>query len=104
MHTHTHAYTHTHTHISVRVDVIVQMNHFKSIRQEDQKVLSRHTLPTSVEDTYQSCDNPPTLNKFTVYRDDEKEGLKFYTDPDYFYRLWVQDQNQQLEKRRKRVS
>ena len=28
------------------------MSHFKSTIQDDQKVLSRHTLPTSVEDIY----------------------------------------------------
>ena len=38
------------------------MNHFKSTRQEDQKVSSLHTLPTSVQDT------------FEFHRDDEKEG------------------------------
>ena len=80
------------------------MNHFRSLRTEEQKVLSRNTLPTSVEDTYKHCDVPPSLNMFTPYRDDQKEGLTFYTDPDYFYRLWVEDQNQQLEKKKKRVS
>ena len=66
------------------------MNHFKSTRQEDQKVLSRHTLPTSVEDIYiyESCDNPSTLNTYQMYRDDENEGLKFYTDPDYICHVW----------------
>ena len=80
------------------------MNHFKSTKQEDQKVLSRHTLPTSVVDTYESCGNSSTPNKYTMYHDDEKEGLKFYTDPDYIYHLWIEDQNQQLEERMKRIS
>ena len=78
------------------------MSHFKSTRQEDQKFLSRHTLPTSVEDIHQSCDNPPTLNRYTMYRDDENEGPKFYTDPDYIYHLWIEDRNQQLEKKKKK--
>ena len=63
------------------------MNHFKTTRREDQKVLSRHTLLISVDDTYESCDNPSTINKYTMYCDDEKEGLKIYTDPDYIYHL-----------------
>ena len=80
------------------------MSHFKSTIQENLKVLSHHTLPTRVEDTFESCDNPSTLNKYTMYRDDENEGLKFYTDPDYIYHLWIEDQNQQLEKKKERVS
>lgn len=87
----------------MRIEALVQISHFKSSREEEQKVLSRTTLPTSVEETYKSCDIPPSLNLFTPYRDDQKEGLTFYTDPDYFYRLWVEDQNQQLEKKKKRV-
>lgn len=50
-----------------------------------------------------SCDTPPDLNKFTPYRDDKKDGLKFYTDPNYFYDLWVKDQNKLLEKKKKKV-
>ena len=82
------------------------MNHFKSTRQEDEKVLSPHTLPTSVEDIYmyESCDNPPTINTYQMYHDDENEGLKFYTDPDYIYHLWIEDQNQKFEKKTKDVS
>ena len=79
------------------------MAHFKSGRREDQQILHRQTMPTSVADTYQHCNRPPALNEFTSYRDDDKEGLKFYTDPNYFYRLWVEEQNSLLEKRKKRV-
>ena len=34
-----------------------------------QKVLSRHTLTTSVEDTYELCDNPSTLNIVMMKKD-----------------------------------
>ena len=51
-----------------------------------------------------SCDPPPNLNRFTPYREDKKQGLKFYTDPNYFYDLWVKDQNKLIEKRKKKVS
>ena len=54
--------------------------------------------------TYESCDNPSTINTYTMYRDDENEGLKFYTDPDYIYHLWIEDQNQKFEKKTKDVS
>jgi hypothetical protein len=52
---------------------------------------------------YRSCDAPPNLNQFTPYREDKKEGLKFYTDPNYFYDLWVKDQNKLIEKKKKKV-
>ena len=29
--------------------------------------------------------------------------MKFYTDPNYFYDLWVKDQNKLLEKKKKKV-
>ena len=39
-----------------------------------------------------------------MYHDDEKVGLQIYTDLGYIHHLWIEDQNQRLEKRRKRVS
>jgi len=56
-----------------------------------------------VSPSNRSCDRPPDLNVFTNYRDDGREGLKFYTDPNYFYDLWVKDQNKLLEKKKKKV-
>ena len=53
--------------------------------------------------SHRSCDPPPNLNKFTPYREDKKDGLKFYTDPNYFYDLWVTEQNKILEKKKKKV-
>ncbi len=50
-----------------------------------------------------SCDQPPALSKFTPYRDDGKDGIKFYTDRNYFYDLWVQQQTQAIKDRKKRV-
>lgn len=51
---------------------------------------------------YRSCDPPPNLNAFTSYREDGKQGLKFYTDPNYFYDLWVKEQYKLLEKKKKK--
>ena len=39
-----------------------------------------------------------------MYCDDENEGLKFYTDPDYICHLWIEDQNQKCEIKTKDVS
>jgi len=42
------------------------------------------------------------------YRDDKKDGLKFYTDPSYFFNLWKEKmlqatENKRKEKRRQKV-
>ena len=81
----------------------MSLSHFKSSMVQEQQVLSRETLPPALEESYSRCYRPPLLNEFTKYRDDEKEGLKFYTDPTYFYRLWVENQNKELERKKKKV-
>ena len=86
----------------VKVEDIVAMNHFKSSRKEDQCTLSRDTLPTALQEVRFKCETPPALNEFTRFRDDQKDGLSFYTDSTYFYRLWVEEQNQLLEKKTRR--
>lgn len=44
--------------------------------------------------------SPPTCNTL-VYRDDKKDGLKFYTDPSYFFDLWKEKMLQDTEDKRK---
>lgn len=36
-----------------------------------------------------------------VHRDDKKDGLKFYTDPSYFFDLWKEKMLQDTEDKRK---
>lgn len=33
-----------------------------------------------------------------IYREDGKDGLKFYTDPDYFFDLWRQEMLKDTER------
>lgn len=44
----------------------------------------------------------------SIYRDDGKDGLKFYTDPGYFFDLWRQemlkDTERMMHDKGKRVS
>uniref|UniRef100_A0AAJ7UHU3 Wiskott-Aldrich syndrome protein family member 2 n=1 Tax=Petromyzon marinus TaxID=7757 RepID=A0AAJ7UHU3_PETMA len=82
---------------------------FRSSTNQDQQVVSRDTIPNPLLDTYNICHKPPPLNILTPYRDDRKDGLKFYTDPSYFFDLWrekmLQDtEDKRKEKRRQRVS
>ncbi|TRY65326.1 hypothetical protein DNTS_002213 [Danionella cerebrum] len=131
---------------------------FKSSTVQDQKVVSKSSIPNPVTEMYNLSDKPPPLNNLTPYsgrpvpgvpkllqkthlqqlikilletsssrhvsqppllqaftrtrsnllllrirssRDDEKEGLKFYTDPSYFFDLWKEKMLQDTEDKRK---
>lgn len=49
-----------------------------------------------------AADSPSSLAFNTlVHRDDKKDGLKFYTDPSYFFDLWKEKMLQDTEDKRK---
>ncbi|KAJ8348777.1 hypothetical protein SKAU_G00273660 [Synaphobranchus kaupii] len=82
---------------------------FKSSTIQDQQVVSRTSIPNPVMEMYHRCDKPPPLNILSPYRDDKKDGLKFYTDPSYFFNLWKEKmlqatENKRKEKRRQKTS
>uniref|UniRef100_A0A3B4VH94 Si:ch73-362m14.4 n=1 Tax=Seriola dumerili TaxID=41447 RepID=A0A3B4VH94_SERDU len=82
---------------------------FRSSTIQDQQVVSRSSILNPVLEMYQRCDKPPPLNILTPYRDDKKDGLKFYTDPSYFFNLWKEKmlqatENKRKEKRRHKVN
>lgn len=72
-------------------DPTSQRETFSSDMSCDQQVLSKQQMPSSIAELYQTCDRPPPLNNLDPYRDDGKDGLKFYTDPTYFFELWKRD-------------
>ncbi|XP_041949206.1 wiskott-Aldrich syndrome protein family member 3 [Alosa sapidissima] len=74
---------------------------FRSSIIQDQQVVSRNSILNSVLEMYHRCDKPPPLNILTPYRDDKKDGLKFYTDPSYFFNLWKEKMLQATENKRK---
>ncbi len=39
------------------------------------------------------------LNLWAFHREDDKDGMKFYTDPDYFFQLWRQEMLEVTERR-----
>uniref|UniRef100_A0A3Q1GIV8 Wiskott-Aldrich syndrome protein family member n=1 Tax=Acanthochromis polyacanthus TaxID=80966 RepID=A0A3Q1GIV8_9TELE len=78
---------------------------FRSSTIQDQQVVSRSSILNPVLEMYHRCDKPPPLNILTPYRSD---GLKFYTDPSYFFNLWREKmlqatENKRKEKRRQKV-
>lgn len=38
------------------------------------------------------------------FRDDGKDGLKFYTDPGYFFELWKQETERAINEKVKKVN
>ncbi|XP_026863877.2 wiskott-Aldrich syndrome protein family member 3b [Electrophorus electricus] len=74
---------------------------FKSSTVQDQQVVSKSSIPNPVQEMHNLSDKPPPLNNLTPYRDDNKEGLKFYTDPSYFFDLWKEKMLQDTEDKRK---
>ncbi|XP_039603857.1 wiskott-Aldrich syndrome protein family member 1 isoform X3 [Polypterus senegalus] len=74
---------------------------FRSSTIQDQQLFDRRTLPIPLQETYDICEQPPPLNILTPYRDDGKEGLKFYTNPSYFFDLWREKMLQDTEDKRK---
>nr|XP_033806102.1 wiskott-Aldrich syndrome protein family member 3 isoform X2 [Geotrypetes seraphini] len=74
---------------------------FKSSTIQDQQVVSKKSIPNPVTDIYNKCEKPPPLNILSPYRDDRKDGLKFYTDPSYFFDLWKEKMLQDTEDKRK---
>ncbi|XP_029949255.1 wiskott-Aldrich syndrome protein family member 3-like [Salarias fasciatus] len=74
---------------------------FRSSTIQDQQAVSRSSILNPVLEMYHRCDKPPPLNILTPYRDDKKDGLKFYTDPSYFFSLWREKMLQATENKRK---
>ncbi|XP_023692669.1 actin-binding protein WASF1 isoform X2 [Paramormyrops kingsleyae] len=74
---------------------------FRSSTIQDQQLFDRRTLPMPLKETLELCEKPPPLNILTPYRDDGKEGLKFYTNPSYFFDLWREKMLQDTEDKRK---
>ncbi|KAJ8273034.1 hypothetical protein GJAV_G00096640 [Gymnothorax javanicus] len=89
----------------VSLQAITTRKAFRSNLTQDQQLFIRTSLPLPVQETYHISDEPPPLNKLSMYREDGKEALKFYTDPSYFFDLWkekmLQDTKDIMKERRK---
>uniref|UniRef100_A0AAY5KCI3 Wiskott-Aldrich syndrome protein family member n=1 Tax=Esox lucius TaxID=8010 RepID=A0AAY5KCI3_ESOLU len=89
----------------VSLQAITQKKAFHSNLIQDQQLFCRPSLPQPVQETYLTCNPPPPLNNLSQYRDDDKDALKFYTDPSYFFDLWkekmLQDTKDIMKEKRK---
>ena len=75
---------------------------FKSTIIIDQQVVGRVTLPKSMKERYLGCEAPPQLQDMNAYRDDNKDALKFYTDPTYFFELWREEMKKEQDRKKKK--
>ncbi len=87
----------------------IQANAYRRVVLLDQQVISHGPVPEPIAAAYALCEPAPALNDMNPFRDDGKASLKFFTDPEYFFRLWCEDMQQQTEKeqmkrRKKKVS
>ena len=62
----------------------------------DSQIISRMSLPGPVLERYMACNPPPPLNSMNQFREDDKVSLTFYTDPDFFFRKWVAEQQEMV--------
>ena len=59
-------------------------------------------MPQAMIERYGQCDRPPRLSEMNSYRDDNKDALKFYTDPKYFFELWCEEMRKETEYKKKK--
>lgn len=100
---------------------------FKSSTVQDQQVVTKSSISNPITEMYNTSDKPPPLNILSAYRcvcvcvlllllqyalqvykyvfvlsrDDHIDGIKFYTDPSYFFDLWKEKMLQDTEDKRK---
>ncbi|KAK3511669.1 hypothetical protein QTP70_014560 [Hemibagrus guttatus] len=89
----------------VSLQAITTRKAFRSNLSQDQQLFTRPSLPQPLHETYRTCNEPPPLHILSIYREDGKEALKFYTDPSYFFDLWkeqmLQDTKDIMKEKRK---
>lgn len=74
---------------------------FRSSTVQDQQAVSKSSTPNPITEMYNSSEKPPPLSVLSAYRDDHIDGMKFYTDPSYFFDLWKEKMLQDTEDKRK---
>ena len=94
-----HAKAHFVSNCPVNIEDIGTQRHFKSNNIPDHHIFCDETLPRPLREVYNSkCDDKPMLTAFDVYRSDGKDSLQYYTNPAYFFDLWVENERKRLSK------
>ncbi|XP_014667027.1 PREDICTED: wiskott-Aldrich syndrome protein family member 2-like [Priapulus caudatus] len=67
------------------------MHPYRSTVENEQQVVVHSNMTPCVTAQYDICDAPPNLRIFNDFRSDGKDGLKFYSNPDFFFELWKEE-------------
>ncbi|ELT99776.1 hypothetical protein CAPTEDRAFT_77454, partial [Capitella teleta] len=57
----------------------------------DTQIFKATTRPGVIQEKLNRCEGPPALEKLNPFREDGKDSVKLYTNPDYFLDLWCQE-------------
>jgi WAS family protein 1 len=83
----------------VSIEDIGTQKHFKSNNAPDHEIFCGDSLPKPLQDIYQlKCDAKPPLDAFNIFRDDGKCSLSYFTNPAYFFDLWLETERKKLAK------
>jgi hypothetical protein len=90
---------HPHLDFHQPVDVSTKVSDvgFRQRDDVEQQVISHMSLPLPIMEQFQSCEPPPNLSSLNAYRDDGKSSSAFYTDPDFFFRQWCNEMEQETD-------
>lgn len=84
---------------AVRIDDIGTQQHYRShFGYSKEQAFDALELPSGVKELYYACPPVPHLSDFDKYREDYKKSMKLYTDPSYFFALWLEEQKMMMEK------
>eukprot|EP00112_Aurelia_sp_Birch-Aquarium-sp1_P021558 Seg584.1 transcript_id=Seg584.1/GoldUCD/mRNA.D3Y31 product="Wiskott-Aldrich syndrome protein family member 2" protein_id=Seg584.1/GoldUCD/D3Y31 len=75
---------------------------FKMTIHCDSQVTARSTIPDAMQEVYENSEPVPELDSLNEFRSDGKSSLKFYTDPNYFFELWMEKMNKELESKKRK--
>ncbi|XP_072034247.1 actin-binding protein WASF3-like isoform X2 [Amphiura filiformis] len=79
-----------------------QIPYHNTFNTGDQVILDNGTLPLALQETRALCEKVPSLSLLDPYREDGKEALKMYTNPKYFFELWCQDMQKNINEDEKK--
>ena len=75
-------------------------SHFHSDQPKDQCLLNVHVGPSALLRQYHNAMEKPALHVFTPLRDDGKNALHLYSNPEFFFGHWRSDMEKKAARKR----
>lgn len=76
--------------------------HFKSDRHIDQQLLSKEHTPQALLEQMKMSSSP-ALYQFTSLRDDGRNAMQLYSNPDFFFEHWRTSMRKEAMRRKSAV-